>query len=250
MPRKPPPGLPTSKQILDFIEHSGQPAGKREIARAFGLSGHEKILLKSAAQGHGRRGADRQRPGRAFHKAGGVPRVTVLRVVSVDDGQVWAHAGKLACRNAAAAAARDRTGQAVRAGAQRSDSCPDRRGREGLRRPPDEEAGAFGGPHPGCRPPRGRAALSDAGRQEGTARAADFGPQGRAARRPGAGRTLGPTAADHGAGRRHPRRPIRAAQLQPDRDPQIWPARRIPHRGDRRGEDMSRSRSWARTART
>ena len=29
-------------------------------------------------------------PGRAFHKAGGVPRVTVLRVVSVDDGQVWA----------------------------------------------------------------------------------------------------------------------------------------------------------------
>ena len=35
MHRKPPPGLPTSKQILEFIEQSGSPAGKREIARAF-----------------------------------------------------------------------------------------------------------------------------------------------------------------------------------------------------------------------
>ena len=42
-----PAGLPTSKQILEFIEQSGQPAGKREIARAFSLSGHEKIMLKA-----------------------------------------------------------------------------------------------------------------------------------------------------------------------------------------------------------
>ena len=28
MPRKPSTGLPTKKQILDFIEQSGQPAGK------------------------------------------------------------------------------------------------------------------------------------------------------------------------------------------------------------------------------
>ena len=33
------PGLPTRKQILDFIATSDQPAGKREIARAFGLRG-------------------------------------------------------------------------------------------------------------------------------------------------------------------------------------------------------------------
>ena len=30
-------------------------------------------------------------PGRAFHKAGGVPKVTVLRVAEIDDGgNVWA----------------------------------------------------------------------------------------------------------------------------------------------------------------
>ncbi|RIX29320.1 ribonuclease R family protein [Sphingomonas edaphi] len=90
MPRKPSAGLPTAKQILDFIESSGQPAGKREIARAFGLSGHEKILLKALLKDMADEGLIDSAPGRAFHKAGGVPRVTVLRVVSVDDGQVLA----------------------------------------------------------------------------------------------------------------------------------------------------------------
>jgi ribonuclease R len=90
MPRKPPQGLPTRKQILDFIEQSGQPAGKREIARAFGLHSHDKILLKALLKDMADEGLIDSSPGRAFHKAGGVPRVTVLRVVSVEDGQIWA----------------------------------------------------------------------------------------------------------------------------------------------------------------
>ena len=90
MARKSSPGLPTRKQILDFIEQSGQPAGKREIARAFGLHSHDKILLKALLKDMADEGLIDSAPGRAFHKAGGVPRVTVLRVVSVDDGQVWA----------------------------------------------------------------------------------------------------------------------------------------------------------------
>ena len=44
MNRKPPPGLPTPKQILEFIEQSGSPAGKREIARAFNLSEHDLVM--------------------------------------------------------------------------------------------------------------------------------------------------------------------------------------------------------------
>ena len=48
MPRKPQKvGLPTREQILDFIATSVQPAGKREIARAFALSAQEKIGLKA-----------------------------------------------------------------------------------------------------------------------------------------------------------------------------------------------------------
>ena len=46
MARKPIASLPSRKQILDFIASSDQPAGKREIARAFGLSGQAKIDLK------------------------------------------------------------------------------------------------------------------------------------------------------------------------------------------------------------
>ncbi len=90
MARKASPGLPTRKQILEFIETSSQPAGKREIARAFGLGGHDKILLKALLKDMADEGLIDSSPGRAFHRSGGVPRVTVLRVVSVDDGQVLA----------------------------------------------------------------------------------------------------------------------------------------------------------------
>src|ERR1044072_9816642 len=90
MARKRSSGLPSRKQILDFIATSDQPAGKREIARAFHLSGQDKILLKALLKDMADEGLIDSAPGRAFHKAGGVPRVTVLRVVSGDDGQVWA----------------------------------------------------------------------------------------------------------------------------------------------------------------
>jgi ribonuclease R len=92
MPRKPArAGLPSRRQILDFIASSDAPAGKREIARAFGLSGHDKIVLKALLHDMAHEGLIDASPGRAFHQAGGVPKVTVLRIVDVDDsGQAWA----------------------------------------------------------------------------------------------------------------------------------------------------------------
>jgi ribonuclease R len=90
-PRKRPAGLPSRKQILDFIASSDQPAGKREIARAFGLSGQDKIDLKRLLKDMADEGLIDSSPGRAFHQAGGVPKVTVLRVQAVDDsGSAWA----------------------------------------------------------------------------------------------------------------------------------------------------------------
>lgn len=85
MPRRPPPGLPTRQQILDFIASSASPAGKREIARAFGLHGNEKIQLKALLKDMADEGLIDSAPGRAFHKMGGVPKVTVLRIVDIDD---------------------------------------------------------------------------------------------------------------------------------------------------------------------
>jgi ribonuclease R len=85
MPRKHQPGLPTREQILEFVQSSDRPAGKREIAKAFGLKGNEKIALKALLKDMGDEGLIDAGPGRAFHRLGGVPKVTVLRVVDVDD---------------------------------------------------------------------------------------------------------------------------------------------------------------------
>jgi ribonuclease R len=92
MPKRPPrPGLPTRQQILDFIASFDQPAGKREISRAFGLSGQDKVALKALLRDMADEGLIDASPGRAFHQSGGVPKVTVLRVTDIDDsGQAWA----------------------------------------------------------------------------------------------------------------------------------------------------------------
>ncbi len=90
-PIKRTPGLPTREQILDFISASPTPAGKREIARAFGLTAQDKILLKALLKDMADEGLIDSAPGRAFHKLGGLPKVTVLRIVDVDDsGTAWA----------------------------------------------------------------------------------------------------------------------------------------------------------------
>jgi ribonuclease R len=85
MTRKRSAGLPSRKQILDFIATSDVPAGKREIARAFGLSGQDKIELKALLKDMADEGLIDSGKGRAFHQMGGVPKVTVLRIVDVDD---------------------------------------------------------------------------------------------------------------------------------------------------------------------
>lgn len=91
MVRRPsvPPGLPTKKQVLDFIAASQDPAGKREIAKHFGLKGAEKIALKALLRDMADEGLiDGNRS--AFHRMGGVPKVTVLRIVDVEDGEALA----------------------------------------------------------------------------------------------------------------------------------------------------------------
>lgn len=83
-------GLPTRQQILDFIASSDTPAGKREIAKAFGLSAQDKILLKALLKDMTDEGLIDVAPGRAFHKMGGVPKVTVLRITDADGDTTWA----------------------------------------------------------------------------------------------------------------------------------------------------------------
>ncbi|MES2301740.1 MAG: RNB domain-containing ribonuclease, partial [Pseudomonadota bacterium] len=83
---KHPQGLPSRQQVLDFIAQSDEPAGKREISKAFGLKGTEKIALKALLKDMAEEGLiDGNRS--AFHAMGGVPKVTVLRIVEIDEGE-------------------------------------------------------------------------------------------------------------------------------------------------------------------
>ncbi|MBL8657788.1 MAG: ribonuclease R [Altererythrobacter sp.] len=81
--------MPSREQIVRFIQTADGPAGKREIARAFGLKGNEKIALKSLLKDMAEEGLiDGSKT--AFHRMGGLPRVTVLKVVAITDGEAVA----------------------------------------------------------------------------------------------------------------------------------------------------------------
>jgi ribonuclease R len=84
-----PQGLPSREQILDFISTADAETGKREIAKHFGLQGQEKIALKHLLKDMAEEGLiDGKKT--AYHRLGGVPKVTVLRVVDVEDGEAIA----------------------------------------------------------------------------------------------------------------------------------------------------------------
>ena len=82
-------GLPSREQILEFIQNADGPAGKREIAKAFGLKGQEKITLKARLKDMAEEGLIDGRK-TAYHRMGGVPKVTVLKVVAIEDGEAIA----------------------------------------------------------------------------------------------------------------------------------------------------------------
>lgn len=76
--------MPDRDAVLKFITDSYEPAGKREIAKHFKLRGAEKIALKALLKDMADEGLIDSAPGRAFHKMGGLPKVTVLKIVEVD----------------------------------------------------------------------------------------------------------------------------------------------------------------------
>jgi len=91
MPKPPklPQGMPSAQQVLDFIQSSDIPAGKREIAKAFGLKGQEKIKLKALLKDMAEEGLIDGKKS-AFHRMGGVPKVTTLKIVAIEDGDLIA----------------------------------------------------------------------------------------------------------------------------------------------------------------
>ena len=93
MPRsKKPAPFPTKQQILDFIRSSPAPVGKREIARAFHVSGDDRTRLKEIlrelkAEG----GVEKSEGRRRLGAPGTLPEYSVLVITGTDpDGEVLA----------------------------------------------------------------------------------------------------------------------------------------------------------------
>ncbi len=79
-------GLPSPAQIIEFIQGADSVVGKREIAKAFGVKGQDKIALKKRLRDMAEEGLiDGKKT--AYHRMGGVPKVTVLRVLEIEDGE-------------------------------------------------------------------------------------------------------------------------------------------------------------------
>jgi len=75
--------LPTKQDIRKFIDESGGKAGKREVARAFGIKGQDRIWLKRMMKEIiAERAVETKEKGRP---PGKLPPVTVITVVSVDE---------------------------------------------------------------------------------------------------------------------------------------------------------------------
>jgi len=75
--------LPSKETVLQFLEENPDMSGKREIARAFGLKGQQKIALKAMLKELQGDGLIKKR-GKRFAKPGSLPNVTVLDITARD----------------------------------------------------------------------------------------------------------------------------------------------------------------------
>ncbi len=81
--------LPTKAEVLEFVQSSPSRVGKREIARAFHVSGADRIPLKALLSEMADEGLLDRGPGKSLKKHGDLPSVAVLDVVDTDpDGEL------------------------------------------------------------------------------------------------------------------------------------------------------------------
>ncbi len=89
--------LPTREKILEFIRESPVPVGKREIARAFGIKGADRIGLKAMLKQLEREGDIDRGKHRRLASPGALEEVATLTVLGPDaDGELLAAPADLA----------------------------------------------------------------------------------------------------------------------------------------------------------
>lgn len=83
--------LPTKQEILDYIQDSPTPVGKREIARAFQIKGGQRVELKALLRELENEGAIDKGRKRKLAPKGALPEVAVVMVAEASiDGELFA----------------------------------------------------------------------------------------------------------------------------------------------------------------
>jgi ribonuclease R len=83
--------VPSKQEVLDFIRSSPTPVGKREVARAFHLSGSGKITLKAIMKELASEGAVARGAKRRVSRHGALPEVAVVEIIGTgSDGELIA----------------------------------------------------------------------------------------------------------------------------------------------------------------
>jgi ribonuclease R len=90
--KKTPPPFPTREQVLAFIRESATPVGKREIARAFQITGDQRPALKELLAELSRSGAVDKGRGRKVARPKALSEVAIVEIFALDDQ------GDLVCR--------------------------------------------------------------------------------------------------------------------------------------------------------
>ena len=93
MARKPKhiPALPTKEQLLEFINESPTPVGKREIARAFHIKGDMRAQLRSLLKELEQDGSIDRGHKKRVAARGALPEVSIIEIVDMDlDGELSA----------------------------------------------------------------------------------------------------------------------------------------------------------------
>lgn len=92
-------GLPTIEELAAFIADSPTPVTKRDIARAFHITGQDRTALRQMLREIGDGGGISKTPGKAYHSTGDLPERTLIVITGIDDdGELmaapleWPHA--------------------------------------------------------------------------------------------------------------------------------------------------------------
>ncbi|WP_292887693.1 ribonuclease R [Nisaea sp.] len=83
--RKPPHGLPSREAVIEFIQDSPTPVGRREIARAFNIKGADRIPLKALLKDLAAEGVIDLGRNRRAAAPGALPEVTVVAITGIDE---------------------------------------------------------------------------------------------------------------------------------------------------------------------